>query len=92
MSEDPISLAFIILAVILAVLAGLWFGHVLGESTTKKNKDGSQGPRRTFGQTMQAAASTTVVRVWQWQRARARKKREAAETAERSARTTTKSK
>lgn len=74
MSEDPISLVFTILAVILAVLAGLWFGTVLGESTTKKNKDGSTGPRRTFGQTLQAAATTSALRVWKWQRARARKK------------------
>ncbi len=79
MSEDPITLAFIILAVILAVIAGLWFGTVLGDSTAKKNKDGTKGPRRTLGQTLQAAASTSVVKVWQWQRARARKQREAAE-------------
>jgi hypothetical protein len=76
MSEDPISMAFIILAVILAVIAGLWFGTVLGESTTKKNKDGTQGPRRTLGKTLQAAATTSVVRLWQWQRARAKKQRE----------------
>lgn len=80
MSEDPITLAFIILAVILAVLAGLWFGTVLGDSTSKKNKDGTRGPRRTLGQTLQAAATSSVVKVWQWQRARARKQREAAES------------
>ena len=79
MSEDKITLAFIILAVILAVIAGLWFGTVLGDSTAKKNKDGSRGPRRTLGQTLQAAATTSVVKVWQWQRARARKQREATE-------------
>jgi len=79
MSEDKITLAFIILAVILAVIAGLWFGTVLGDSTAKKNKDGTRGPRRTLGQTLQAAATTSVVKVWQWQRARARKQREATE-------------
>lgn len=83
MSEDPISMVFIILAVILAVIAGLWFGTVLGESTTKKKKDGTPGSRRTFGQTLQAAATTTAVRAWQWQRSRARKKRVATEQAER---------
>lgn len=79
MSEDPITLAFVILAVILAIIAGLWFGTVLGDSTSKKNKDGTRGPRRTLGQTLQAAATASAVRVWQWRRARARKQREAAE-------------
>lgn len=81
MSDDPITLVLTILAVILAVIAGLWFGTVLGESTTKKNKDGTtQGQRRSFGKTLQAAATTSAVRLWQWQRARAKKQRDEAKS------------
>lgn len=78
MSDDPIQLAFTILALILAVIAGLWFGTVLGESSSDKSKEGA--PRRSLGKTVQAAATKSVVRLWQWQRARAKnaekKKRE----------------
>lgn len=76
---DSISLAFMILAVVLAVLAGLWFGTVLGESTHGKQKDGKPGPRRTFTQALQNAAGKTAVRVWQWQRARAKKAKQTGE-------------
>ena len=50
MFDDPITAAFMILAVILAVIAGLWFGTVLGESAAAKDKqkDGKPAPRRSF--------------------------------------------
>ncbi len=74
---DNINTAFMILAVVLAVLAGLWFGHVLGESAAgrdKPQKDGKPPVRRSFGSALQNAATTSAVRLWKWQRAR--KKRE----------------
>jgi len=70
MFNDPISTAFMILAVILAVIAGLWFGSVLGESAAGKDKDGKPRKRRSFGKALQNAATTAAVRAWQWQRSR----------------------
>ncbi|MBL9104499.1 MAG: hypothetical protein JNL82_26370 [Myxococcales bacterium] len=82
MSDDPIQLAINILALVLAVIAGLWFGKMLGESSNERAKDGA--PRRSFGKTLQAAATTSMVRLWQWRRARAkeaeRKKRESGQS------------
>jgi hypothetical protein len=69
---DPISKVFMILAVVLAVLAGLWFGAVLGESASGKQKDGTQGKRRSFGQALSSATTTAVLRLWKWQRQRKR--------------------
>jgi hypothetical protein len=75
MFDDPITAAFMILAVILAVIAGLWFGTVLGESAagTDKQKDGKPVPRRSFGDALQNAATTSAVRLWKWNRARKKK-------------------
>jgi len=82
MSDDPFQLAINILALIVAVIVGLWFGKMLGESSNERTKDGA--PRRSFGKTLQAAATTSVVRLWQWRRARAKeaekKKREAGQS------------
>jgi len=76
MFDDPIQAAFTILAVILAVIAGLWFGTVLGESAAGKDKpqkDGKPVPRRSFGDALQNAATTSAVRLWKWNRARKKK-------------------
>ena len=72
MFNDPISTAFMILAVILAVVAGLWFGSVLGDSAAGRDKDSDGKPRkrRTFGKALQNAATTAAVRAWKWQRSR----------------------
>jgi len=72
MFNDPITTAFMILAVILAVVAGLWFGSVLGESVdgTDKVREGKPRKRRSFGQALQSAATTAAVRAWKWQRSR----------------------
>lgn len=76
MFNDPISTAFMILAVILAVIAGLWFGSVLGESAAGKDKDrdGKPRQRRSFGAALQSAATTAAVRAWKWQRSRKKRK------------------
>jgi hypothetical protein len=72
MFNDPISTAFMILAVILAVVAGLWFGSVLGDSAAgrDKDRDGKPRKRRTFAKALQNAASVAAVRAWKWQRSR----------------------
>lgn len=59
MFNDPISTALVILAVILAVVAGLWFGSVLGDSAAGRDKDSDGKPRkrRTFGKALQNAAT-----------------------------------
>lgn len=65
--SDTLQLVFNVLVLVLAIIAGLWFGHQIGESSSKA-KDGK--PRRSFGKAVQAAATTSAVRLWQWQRAR----------------------
>ena len=71
---DTINAAFMIVALILAVIAGLWFGAILGESTSVKDKDGKPVKRRNFTQALRNAATTSAVRLWQWNRARNRKR------------------
>lgn len=67
---DTISTVFMILALLLAVVAGLWFGAVLGESTSGTDKDGKPVKRRSFTSAVQNIATTTAVRLWKWNRAR----------------------
>lgn len=76
MFNAPISTAFMILAVLLAVVAGLWFGSVLGDSAAGRDKprDGQPPRRRSFGKALSNAATTAAIRAWKWQRGR--KKRE----------------
>lgn len=69
---DTINAAFMIVALILAVIAGLWFGAVLGESAS--DKDGKPSKRRNFTQALRSAATTSAVRLWQWNRARTKKR------------------
>jgi hypothetical protein len=63
MFNDPISTAFMILAVILAVVAGLWFGSVLGDSAAGRDKDAtaSRGAGR-FAKALQARPPASAVR------------------------------
>ncbi len=67
---DTISTAFMILALLLAVVAGLWFGAVLGEATSGTDKDGKPVKRRSFTNALQNIATTNAVRLWKWNRAR----------------------
>ncbi len=78
MFNDPITTAFMILAVILAVVAGLWFGSVLGDSAAGRDKDRDGKPRkpRSFGKALQNAATTAAIRAWKWQRSRKKRKPE----------------
>lgn len=80
MFNDPISTAFMILAVILAVIAGLWFGSVLGESAAGgKDQDGKPRQRRSFAKVLQGAATTAAIRAWKWQRGRKKRSDERGE-------------
>jgi uncharacterized membrane protein YraQ (UPF0718 family) len=78
MFNDPITAAFMILAVILAVVAGLWFGSVLGDSASGRDKDRDGKPRkpRSLGKALQNAATTAAIRAWKWQRSRKKRKPE----------------
>lgn len=81
MFNDPITTAFMILAVILAVVAGLWFGSVLGDSAagrdpSGRDKDGKPRQRRSFGKALQNATTTVAIRAWKWQRSRKKRKPE----------------
>ena len=70
---DTINAAFMILVLLLAVVAGLWFGAVLGESVSGKDKDGKPSKRRNLAQGLRSAATTSAVRLWQWNRSRKRR-------------------
>lgn len=65
---EVISLVFTILVVIVAVVAGLWFGMRLAEST----RDEHGRPRRSLGAALRETTTGAVVKLWKWQRARAR--------------------
>lgn len=74
---DTINAAFMIVALILAVIAGLWFGAILGESVSGTDKDGKPTKRRNFTQALRNAATTSAVRLWKWNRARNREREQA---------------
>lgn len=77
MFNAPISTAFMILALILAVVAGLWFGSVLGDSAAgrdQERKDGQPPRRRSFGKALQATATGLAIKAWKWQRGRAKQR------------------
>lgn len=67
---DTIHAAFMIVVLLLAVAAGLWFGAVLGESVSGKDKDGKPSKRRSLTQGLRSAATTSAVRMWQWNQSR----------------------
>lgn len=77
---DTISTAFMILALILGVVAGLWFGSVLGDSAAGKDreKDGKPVQRRSLVGALQNAATTSAVKLWQWRRARNKRREQEA--------------
>ena len=88
MFNDPITTAFMILAVILAVVAGLWFGSVLGDSASgrdssgrdasgrDRDRDGKPRKPRSFGKALQNAVTTVAIRAWKWQRSRKKRRPE----------------
>jgi hypothetical protein len=65
---EVINLIFTILALIVAVVAGLWFGARLAEST----RDERGRPRRTLSAALRDTTTKAAVSLWRWRRARAR--------------------
>lgn len=65
---EVINLIFKILVLILAIIAGLWFGARLAEST----RDERGRPRRTLAAILRDATTKGVVQLWRWRRARGR--------------------
>lgn len=67
---EIINLIFTILALIVAVIAGLWFGARLAEST----RDERGRPRRTLTAALRDTTTKAAVSLWRWQRARKRER------------------
>jgi hypothetical protein len=65
---ELINLIFTILALIVAVIAGLWFGAKLAEST----RDEHGRSRRSLSAALRETTTGAVVKLWRWRRARAR--------------------
>lgn len=65
---EVINLIFTVLAVIVAVIAGLWFGARVADNT----RDEKGKPRRTLGTALRDTTTSAVVKLWKWQRARGR--------------------
>ncbi len=66
--SEVINLIFTVLTVIVAVIAGLWFGAKLADNT----RDEKGKPRRTLTAALRDTTTMAVVRLWKWQRARGR--------------------
>ena len=90
MFNDPITTAFMILAVILAVVAGLWFGSVLGDSASGRDSSGRDAsgrdasgrdrdrdgkPRKPRSFGKALQNAVTTVAIRAWKWQRSRKKR-----------------
>lgn len=65
---ELINWIFTILALIVAVAAGLWFGAKLAEST----RDERGRPRRSLTAALRSTTTSAVVKLWRWRRARGR--------------------
>ncbi|WAS94034.1 hypothetical protein [Nannocystis punicea] len=65
---ELINLIFTILALIAAVIAGLWFGAKLAEST----RDEQGRTRKSLTSALRDTTTASVVKLWRWRRARAR--------------------
>lgn len=66
---EILNLIFTILALIVAVIAGLWFGAKLAEST----RDERGRPRRGgLTAALRDTTTTAVVKLWRWRRGRSR--------------------
>lgn len=69
---DAINLIFTIIVLILAVAAGLWFGHALADSG--RSPDGRR-TRRGLAPAIREVTSSAVVKLWKWRRAVAKRQR-----------------
>jgi hypothetical protein len=69
LEELPVPL--LILLVVAAVIAGLWVGARAGSRLEAAKDDGKKG--KTIGVRMREAATSGVVKLWKWNRARKKK-------------------
>jgi hypothetical protein len=69
LEELPVPL--LILLVVAAVIAGLWVGARAGSRLEAAKEDGKKG--KTIGTRMREAATSGVVKLWKWNRARKNK-------------------
>lgn len=69
---ELINLILTILALIVAVVAGLWFGSKLAE----KSRDEQGRSRRSMSAALRDTTTSAVVKLWRWRRARARESKE----------------
>jgi uncharacterized membrane protein SpoIIM required for sporulation len=69
---ELINLILTLLALIVAVVAGLWFGAKLAEKT----RDEQGRSRRSMSAALRDTTTSAVVKLWRWRRARARESKE----------------
>lgn len=62
----------LVVLVIAAIALGLWLGHRAGRSLPRAG--GPDGDRKTLGARAREAATSGVVRLWKWNRARKKPK------------------
>ncbi|MDC0718689.1 hypothetical protein [Nannocystis bainbridge] len=73
---ELINLIFTIVVLIAGILAGLWFGAKLAEST----RDEHGRTRKSLTSALRETGTSAVMKLWRWRRARAREaKRESRE-------------
>ncbi|MCY1056981.1 MULTISPECIES: hypothetical protein [Nannocystis] len=65
---ELLNLIITILALIVAVVAGLWFGAKLAEST----RDEHGRSRKSLSSALRETTTSAAVKLWRWRRARAR--------------------
>lgn len=70
---EQLPLPVLILLVVAAVIAGLWVGARAGDRLEASREDGK---KKTLGARAREAATSGVVRLWKWNRARKKKQDE----------------
>jgi hypothetical protein len=68
---EELPLYVLILLVVAAVVAGLWVGARAGNRLEAAKEDGKKG--KTIGARVREAATSGVVKLWKWNRARKKK-------------------
>lgn len=61
----------LVVLVVAAIVLGLWLGHRAGRTLPRAG--GPNGDRKTLGSRARQAATSSVVRLWKWNRDRKKK-------------------
>ena len=69
---ETLPLPLIVALIVAAVALGLWVGHRAG----KLMPADEDGKKKTIGARIRSAATGGVIKLWKWNRARERKKKE----------------